>query len=666
MLLYPNTNIIFEYVFTHHIQNTLYHMCGIFAILNGSFVDASPYWDNFGRPINENTCAEFSTGTHQSLDRISYGELYSMFLNGKNRGPESSKLLQMGMRVIMGFHRLAINGLTPESDQPISIGDIHLICNGEIYNYKELYELCGATPTTHSDCEVIVHLYRKFGMEHTLRLLDGMFSFVLLDQSLSVEVPLLYVARDPYGICPLYINQYTENNPIMFSSELKMMYCEKTQQNLRAQHFPPGTFSEFYLTPGVSPTWKNKRSNVAYFLPSITFMNYKGLDNESGDGYFASYNIEQRLRKTLIRAVEKRCECTERPIACLLSGGLDSSLVASIVSNYHAKKGLLQVETYSIGLPGSEDLKYAKIVADYLGTNHTEIVVTEEDFLAAIPEVIYAIESYDTTTVRASIGNYLVAKHIAKHSSAKVIFNGDGADELMGGYLYMQACPNALEYDCETHRLLKEIHAFDVLRSNKCVSSNGLEPRTPFLDREFTQTYLSIPPHIRFESTKMTVDENDQTETEIYVEKRFIRQAFQYVEDNPETHRHDGRGFLPETILWRKKEAFSDGVSKHSRSLFEIIQEYTNQMDFTHINIKHRWRHSKNAPKTSEQLYYRSIFERHFPNADILPRFWMPKYVKANDASARTLVSLYKQNQNHTSKQVKFAEPIERPDANIV
>jgi asparagine synthase (glutamine-hydrolysing) len=633
-----------------------------------------------------------------------------MFLNGKNRGPESSKLLQMGMRVIMGFHRLAINGLTPESDQPISIGDIHLICNGEIYNYKELYELCGATPTTHSDCEVIVHLYRKFGMEETLRLLDGVFALVLLDQSVSVDTPILYVARDPYGICPLYINQYTENNPIMFSSELKMMYCEKTQQNLRAQHFPPGTFSEFYLTPGVSPTWKHKRSNVAYFLPSITFMQYKGLDNvrtpeqggttcvgvrgitgedlsskviESGDGYFSPYNIEQRLRKTLIRAVEKRCECTERPIACLLSGGLDSSLVASIVSNYHAKKGLPPVETYSIGLLGSEDLKYAKIVADYLGTTHTEIVVSEEDFLAAIPEVIYAIESYDTTTVRASIGNYLVAKHIAKHSSAKVIFNGDGADELMGGYLYMQACPNALEYDCETRRLLKEIHAFDVLRSNKCVSTNGLEPRTPFLDREFTQTYLSIPPQIRFESPKRIVEKDDQTETEIYVEKRFIREAFQYVEDNPETHRHDGRGFLPETILWRKKEAFSDGVSKHSRSLFEIIQEYTDKIDLSHN--KHGWRHSKNAPKTSEQLYYRSIFERHFPNADILPRFWMPKYVKANDASARTLVSLYQNNtlsfdnppspsftaSRMTSlqtcrnvatpdKHVKFAEPIEK------
>jgi len=640
-------------------------MCGIFAILNGSFLDASPYWDNFGRPIHESHCVNVTTDRlHHSVDRIRYGELYSMFVKGKNRGPESSKLLQMGMRVIMGFHRLAINGLTPESDQPISIGDIHLICNGEIYNYKELYELCGATPTTHSDCEVIVHLYQKFGMEHTLRLLDGVFALVLLDQSVSVDVPLLYVARDPYGVCPLYINQYTENNPILFSSELKMMYCEKTQQHLRAQHFRPGTFSEFYLTPGVSPTWKMQRSNVAYFLPSITFMNYNGLT--AGAEYFSPNNIEKRLRKTLVRAVEKRCECTERPIACLLSGGLDSSLVASIVSNYQVKKGLPPVETYSIGLLGSEDLKYAKIVAEHLGTKHHEIIVTETDFLAAIPEVIYAIESYDTTTIRASIGNYLVGKYIAEHSPAKVIFNGDGADELMGGYLYMQACPNALEYDCETRRLLQEIHSFDVLRSNKSVSTNGLEPRTPFLDREFTQTYLSIPPQIRYESTKQVIEDcNTNTKQEIYVEKRLIRKAFQYCEDNPDTHRHDGRPFLPETILWRKKEAFSDGVSQHSRSLFEIIQEYTNQLDLS--RFKHLWKHSKNVPKTSEQLYYRSIFESHFPNADILPRFWMPKYVVANDASARTLVSLYQNNtQTHDQKHVKFADPIVDTNVHIV
>lgn len=618
-------------------------MCGIFAILNGSFADNSPYWDNFGRPIHENM---YEAPVSFSADRLSYSELYSLFMNGRKRGPEMSKISQMGMRVIMGFHRLAINGLTPESDQPINIGDIHLICNGEIYNYKELYALAGATPTTHSDCEVIIHLYKKYGIEYTLGVLDGVFAFVLLDQSLSVETPLLYVARDPYGVCPLYINQYTDRDPIMVSSELKMMYCEKTNRSICAKHFPTGSFSEFYLTTGVSPTWKIQRSEVAFFLPSITFMQYNVLN--SGAEYFSHNNIQKRLRKTLVRAVEKRCECTERPIACLLSGGLDSSLVVSVVSNYRAKNELPPVETYSIGLLGSEDLKYAKIVADHLGTKHTEIVVSEEDFIAAIPEVIYAIESYDTTTIRASIGNYLVGKYIAEHSDAKVIFNGDGADELMGGYLYMQACTNALEYDRETRRLLAEIHAFDVLRSNKCIASNGLEPRTPFLDREFTQTYLSIPPDIRFSSPRSGSDNR-------YVEKRLIREAFTFSQDDAETHRADGRPFLPEEILWRRKEAFSDGVSQHSRSLFEIIQEYTDKMDFSQMRT--RWRNAPNPPQTKEQVYYRTIFESHFPSAQVIPHFWMPKYVHANDASARTL-AIYNNDsprRNPTQKHVSFA-----------
>lgn len=632
-------------------------MCGIFSILNGTFAENSPYWDNFGRPISEDI---HNIPTSFSADRLSYGELHSLFMNGRGRGPEMSKLLQMGMRVIMGFHRLAINGLTPESDQPISIGDIHLVCNGEIYNYKELYKLAGATPTTQSDCEVIIHLYKKYGIEYTLGVLDGVFAFVLLDQSMAVDTPMLYIARDPYGVCPLYINQYTEKAPIIVSSELKMMYCEKTNRSICAKHFPTGSFSEFYLTTGVSPTWKIRRNEVAYFVPSITLTQYPLLPT----AFFQKDAILKRLRNALIRAVEKRCECTERPIACLLSGGLDSSLIASIVSNKwnqgsllnphlirnsreeppkqqidtqtehdsekhsesHLKEGSLH--TYSIGLAGSEDLRYAKIVADHIGSIHTEIVLTEAEFLEAIPEVIYAIESYDTTTIRASIGNYLVGKYIARHSEAKVIFNGDGADELMGGYLYMQACPDALEYDRETRRLLQEIHAFDVLRSNKCIASNGLEPRTPYLDREFTQTYLSIPPEIRFSSPRSGSDNR-------YVEKRLIRESFMYSTDDPETQRADGRPFLPDEILWRRKEAFSDGVSKHSRSLFEIIQEYTDKMDFA--QIRNKWRNAPNPPRTKEQIYYRSIFENHFPEAQILPRFWMPKYVLANDASARTL-----------------------------
>ena len=199
--------------------------------------------------------------------------------------------------------------------------------------------------------------------------------------------------------------------------------------------------------------------------------------------------ILENVFSHLEQAVIKRVDNTERDIACLLSGGLDSSIICALVKKHH--KGTLH--TWSIGFEGSEDLKYAKIVSDYLQTDHTEIIVSEIDFFDAIPEVIEKIESYDTTTVRASIGNYLVAKYISENSEAKVIFNGDGSDELAGGYLYFNACPNDEMFDEETRRLLKDIHRFDVLRSDKSISSHGLEPRTPFLDKELTRFYLSIP-----------------------------------------------------------------------------------------------------------------------------------------------------------------------------
>lgn len=628
-------------------------MCGIFALLNGpfhsrSFSSRSPYWDNDGQLITENTIAHLESANEDDNGQITYSDVHTMFMKGRRRGPETSKLLNAGMRILLGFHRLAINGLNPESDQPIRDGDIHLICNGEIYNYRELYALMGIEPKTQSDCEVIVHLYRRYGIRQTLSMLDGVFAFVLIDQSVSIEHPLMYIARDPFGVRPLYTT-YHPNQPkymCMFASELKMLYTPR-HPGIVPRHFSPGTFSEFYLTPGVSPTWICREHETVYYTPGVSSPMYTSLTVESIDSRFSQPVLLEQIRLSLIRAVEKRCITTERPVACLLSGGLDSSLITAIVSNFRAKRGLPPVETFSIGLDGSEDLKYAKIVANHLGTKHTEIVVSETDFVDAIPEVIYAIESYDTTTVRASIGNYLLGKYISEHSDAKVIMNGDGSDELMGGYLYMHACPDALAFDGETRRLLREIHAFDVLRSDKSISSNGLEPRTPFLDREFVQLYLSIPYELRYDKTGKSI------------EKRLVRQAFD------DAVLPCGKPFLPEEILWRKKEAFSDGVSKHSRSLYEIIQEYT---DIHHVgqpaNQKHIWKHARNPPKTSEQLFYRTLFESYYPNANIIPHFWMPRFVDATDASARTL-SLYRakmeeqETKEEEPKRVSFAETVE-------
>ena len=256
----------------------------------------------------------------------------------------------------------------------------------------------------------------------------------------------------------------------------------------------------------------------------------------------------------------------------------------------------------------SEDLKYARIVANYLQTKHTEIICTEKDFLDAIPEVIEAIESYDTTSVRASVGNYLIGKYIAKHSDAKVIFNGDGSDEICGGYLYFHEAPNCIDFDLECKRLLSDIHYFDVLRSDRSISSNGLEPRTPFLDPVFVKTYLSIPRYLRAQKDKC--------------EKYLLRTAFV--------------SFLPDEVLWRTKEAFSDGVSSQKKSWFEIIQNHMktqNIKDYVYIH---------NKPTTLEQQYYRNIFNGLFPNCEkTIPYFWMPRFVEATDSSARTL-NIYK------------------------
>ena len=329
-----------------------------------------------------------------------------------------------------------------------------------------------------------------------------------------------------------------------------------------------------------------------------------------------NYNIKTEvdattiIKNSLMAAVKKRFLTTDRPIACLLSGGLDSSLITALVHKLTiAEDKTKRLETYSIGLNGSEDLKYARKVADFLGTNHTEIICTEEEFLEAIPDVIYNIESYDTTTVRASVGNFLVAKYISEHSEAKVIFNGDGSDEVCGGYLYFHLAPDAIAFDQECQRLLKDIHLFDVLRSDRSISSNGLEARTPFLDKSFVHAYLSIPPNLRFVKGRC--------------EKFLLRKAF------------ESMNMLPTEVLWRTKEAFSDGVSSQKKSWYEIIQSKMNTQPSVYLSGNAL---IFNPPKTKEQEYYRYLFERHYKTySNVIPYFWMPKFTNATDSSARTL-----------------------------
>jgi asparagine synthase (glutamine-hydrolysing) len=482
-----------------------------------------------------------------------------------------------------------------------------------------------------------------------LRLLDGEFAFAICDAR-NPATTVFHYARDPYGVRPLYILENSDDylkefnhtiipkirivNEKVFAvaSELKVLhqlqyykrrqiyyedkdhpvfmkgYRIKCLKPYTIKHVLPGTFSTYNKinVNSANAIWNNVVKNQVYHTTPLP----SPLTTNKSDEY------KRGICEMLNAAVKKRVVGTsERPIACLLSGGLDSSLTTALVNKYYKGCGCGELETYSIGMEGSEDLRHARIVAKHLGTKHTEIIMTSEQFFDAIPDVIRDIESYDTTSVRASVGNYLIGKYIAEHSKAKVILNGDGSDELTGGYIYMLKAPDSIEFDRECRRLLSDIYLFDVLRSDKSMSCHGLEPRTPFLDKYFVDYYLRIPADIRFD----VKDANGKR-----IEKYLLRQAFQ--ENEPD--------LLPTEILWRNKEAFSDGVSGKSGSWFEYIQEKVDKMTATATATTY----TINSPKTKEQVYYRSIFEKIYPDAaSIVPYFWMPKYVNTDDCSALTI-----------------------------
>ena len=513
----------------------------------------------------------------------------------KARGPEDSRTVSVAHAGTMGFNRLAINGLNPEGMQPFeydptsfpghySMKTVHYMCNGEIYNWKELSKDYNISVKSQSDCEVLGELYFKNrdNLENFFQLLDGVFAIVIVD----LEKNQVVIGRDPYGVRPLYVGDGR-----YFSSEIKGLVPLCTN----ITPFMPGTYRVY------NSHTLNLIKNEAYF--KIPFLKNPQYD------YLREASIA--LKIALETSVEKRM-LTERPVACLLSGGLDSSLISSLVAKNLRAVGAPPLKTFSIGMKGSTDVAYARKVADFIKSDHTEIILTPDEFFNAIPQVIHDIESFDTTSVRASVGNWLVSKYIKEHTDCKVVFNGDGSDEIFGSYMYFYNAPNKFEFEKECQRLLKDIHYFDVLRSDRSISSHGLEPRTPFLDRQFTQVATSISTHLR------RPVKGEQCE------KFILRTAF----DDGET--------LPSEVLWRKKEAFSDGVSGLEKSWYEIIQEK--------VEVPSDWKEKAKEykhlpPTTPEQFYYRTIFEQHYKSHhNVIPYFWMPKWCEgATDPSARTL-----------------------------
>lgn len=523
-------------------------------------------WCKIGRPATQ---AERDQCTHRL----------------ENRGPEHTQVTDVGS-CTLGFTRLALNGLGSTGMQPMRHGNIHWVCNGEIYNWMELRDRLGLEQAGSSDASILGSLWLRYRDDPTLffRALDGVFALILIDE----ERGTVTVGRDPYGVRPLFC-VYNEE-VTFYASEMKALTALLPKEPI--QHVKPGTYIQLTREGHWSTT---KRWHTVPWLKNPLL----------------SYEEEAMaaLRVSLMEAVRKRL-LTERPVAALLSGGVDSSLIAALVQKELQTLGKPPLETFTIGFEGSPDLLFAREVANWIGSRHTEIVMTPDEFFDAIPSVIRDIESYDITTVRASVGNWLVSREIRRLSDAKVVFNGDGADEVFGSYLYFFRAPDDETFEAESSRLLEEIYQFDVLRSDRSISSHGLEPRTPFLDKQFVATAKSIATNLI------------RPRTGERPEKWLLRKAFEPMR------------LLPPAVLWRQKEAFSDGVSGTHKSWYQEIQERMERIEVS----KRLYRHV--SPLTKEARYYRDTFHEYYgvEGQGVLDHFWMPKWSnETTDPSARTL-----------------------------
>jgi asparagine synthase (glutamine-hydrolysing) len=532
-------------------------MCGIFAYIGNDKIS-----ENFQRLVVE---------SNKSM----------------SRGPDNTQHRVVDDNIFLAFHRLRINDASEQGDQPFihpNDDNIILICNGEIYNHLSLREQNGFMYSSESDCHIILHMYTKYGFKKTIESLDGVFACVLID----LNIDTVYVARDPIGVRPLFFG--TDGDGYGFSSDLKSLH------NLfdNVTQFKPGR------------VWDSKTKEYDCYYDANVLYNEPNPITPISD-------IRKTIRELFIQAVEKRL-MSDREIGCLLSGGLDSSLVAALLSRCK-KNGEAKLKTFSVGLEGSPDLKYARVVADHLGTDHHEVIVTESTMIKTIPECIQQTETYDITTIRASVPMYILSKYIKENTDVAVIYSGEGSDEASGSYLYFHNAPDVRSFKDETVRLMKDLCFYDVLRCDKSTASTGLEVRVPFLDKTFLSYYMNIDPKYKIPSYGN-------------IEKFLLRSAFAEIE-----------GLLPHEILWRIKEGMSDGVSNHKRGWYEIIQEFTENVytdeTFETLKAKYTW----NPPMFKEALYFREIFNRFYPKRErIIPYYWLPKWSgPISDPSARVL-----------------------------
>jgi asparagine synthase (glutamine-hydrolysing) len=528
--------------------------------------------------------------------KLTNEELYNHFMRTSHRGPDHSSFQKFGDDVFIGFHRLAIMDPSPLSNQPFVIdmgnGEVAVfICNGEIYNYRELNDKYNLGLSRHADCMVIPLLYRACGMDYK-RFIDffieeikGEYAFVMtFFNSMNNRVSHVIAGRDHIGVRPLYYGCYKDT--ILFSSEIKS--CE----------FFNGTVKEFH--PGTI-------QRVCYEDDLI--MSYIDVQHiEWCSSVLSTYKTQEQyledVRNALNNSVMRRLN-SDAPIGFLLSGGVDSSLICSIACNIIGSGR--NVRTFCCGMEGGSDLIYARRVAEFLGTDHTEVIFTEEEALTVINDVIHTVETWDTTTIRASVGQYLISKFIRENTDIKVLMVGEGPDEVCSSYLFNWYAPSPERLHYAAVEYVKDIHKFDVKRVDRCVSAFGIEARVPYLDPEFIRAYWEIPPKERVPNAYR-------------IEKWWLRKSFDS---------EDGPPILPPDVLWRRKEAFSDGISSTSRSWFQTIRRYIVET----FNM-------------TEEEYYIHTFVELFgkKRLNIIDKYWQPKWNRDGeditdyvDPSARTL-----------------------------
>ena len=498
------------------------------------------------------------------------------FSRTKSRGPDDSRIVETG-EGLLGFHRLSIMGLTPSGMQPFKLGESYVVCNGEIYGFKKLKEELSEKYTfkSESDCEILLPLYQEYGTE-MFAMLDAEFACIIYDGDAGEFI----AARDPIGIRPLYYG-YDKEGAVIFASEAKNL----TGLTDKIMPFPPG-----------------------HYYKSGQFIRYCDIAEVDCICRDDPETVCRNIHDKLTAGVEKRL-VADAKVGFLLSGGLDSSLVCAIA----AKKSKEPIRTFAIGMrEDAIDLKYARQAADYIGSDHTEVYMTPDEVISSLETVIQLLGTYDITTIRASIGMYLVCRAIHEQTDIRVLLTGEISDELFG-YKYTDFAPDAAAFQTESQKRIRELHMYDVLRADRCISVNSLEARVPFGDLDFVKYVMSVDPELKINTYGKG--------------KYLLRRAF------------EGGDYLPEDILWREKAAFSDAVG---HSMVDYLKEYAERKytDKEYESICKKYAYAR--PFTKESLLYREIFETYYPGqAEMIAGYWMPNKewegCDVKDPSARVL-----------------------------